>query len=540
MTLLGEFRHLCLIIRVFFNYGLDELVPNVAVLRIICRLFFWLPNRHKDKPLGERLRLALQQLGPVWIKFGQMMSTRRDLFSAEIADQLTLLQDRVTPFDGRLARQCIESAMGAPLATWFDDFDQQALASASIAQVHRARLKSNGQEVVLKVIRPNIRPMIKADIRLMYRLAKWIPKLLPDSRRLRPYEVVKEYEKTLFDELNLLREAANAIQLRRNFKNSSMLYIPKVYSDLCRENVLVMERIYGIPVSDITALEQNGTNMKLLAERGVQVFFTQVFRDNFFHADMHPGNIFVSYQHPQDPLYIGIDFGIVGALNKADKRYLAENFVAFFNRDYQRVAELHLHSGWVPDDTNVEDFEFAIRTLCEPIFAKPLAEISFGHLLLNLFNTARRFNMEIQPQLVLLQKTLLYIEGLGRQLYPKLDLWATAKPFLENWLRDQSGPCALLQTLKQKIPLWAEKFPELPELVYDSLQQHKKLRQSLDHLSLQLKKQQRQGKARYLLNVGVTLLVSGMLLQLIGQREALSIGLIVVGMWVWIVAWKRV
>ena len=379
----GEVRRLYFIIRTFLSYGLDELIPKMRItlpLRLWRYSLFWMPNRHKDKLLGERLRLALQELGPVWIKFGQMLSTRRDLFPPHIADQLALLQDKVAPFDGK----------------------------------HTARLKSNGKEVVIKVIRPDILPVIKADLKLIYRLARWVPRLLPDGRRLRPTEVVREYEKTLIDELNLLRESANAIQLRRNFEDSPMLYIPEVYPDYCSEGMMVMERIYGIPVSDVAALEKNGTNMKLLAERGVQVFFTQVFRDSFFHADMHPGNIFVSYEHPENPKYIGIDCGIVGSLNKEDKRYLAENFIAFFNRDYRKVAELHVDSGWVPPDTNVEEFEFAIRTVCEPIFEKPLAEISFGHVLLNLFNTARRFNMEVQPQLVLLQKTLLYVERSGR------------------------------------------------------------------------------------------------------------------------------
>ena len=468
----SELRRLCLIIRVFLAYGLDELIPKMRMtlpLRIGRRCLFWMRNRHADKPLGERLRLALQTLGPVWIKFGQMLSTRRDLFAPAIADQLALLQDRVAPFDGALARQQIEAALGGDLSQWFDHFDSQALASASIAQVHTATLRENGREVVLKVIRPDIQPIIRADIRLMYRLAGWVPKLLPDGRRLRPREVVREYEKTLLDALNLLREAANAIQLRRNFDGSPMLYVPEVFSDYCRESVLVMERIYGVPVSDIAALRAQNTNMKLLAERGVQVFFTQVFRDSFFHADMHPGNIFVSYDHPQDPQYIGIDCGIVGSLNKADKRYLAENFIAFFNRDYRKVAELHVDSGWVPPDTNVEEFEFAIRTVCEPIFEKPLDQISFGHVLLNLFNTARRFNMEVQPQLVLLQKTLLYVEGLGRQLYPQLDLWTTAKPFLENCLHDQVGLPALLRALNEKATYWSEKLPGMPELLYDIL-----------------------------------------------------------------------
>lgn len=539
----SELRRLCLIIRVFLAYGLDELIPKMRItlpLRIGRRCLFWMRNRHADKPLGERLRLALQTLGPVWIKFGQMLSTRRDLFAPAIADQLALLQDRVAPFDGALARQQIEAALGGDLSQWFDHFDSQALASASIAQVHTATLRENGREVVLKVIRPDIQPIIRADIRLMYRLAGWVPKLLPDGRRLRPREVVREYEKTLLDELNLLREAANAIQLRRNFDGSPMLYVPEVFSDYCRESVLVMERIYGVPVSDIAALRAQNTNMKLLAERGVQVFFTQVFRDSFFHADMHPGNIFVSYDHPQDPQYIGIDCGIVGSLNKADKRYLAENFIAFFNRDYRKVAELHVDSGWVPPDTNVEEFEFAIRTVCEPIFEKPLDQISFGHVLLNLFNTARRFNMEVQPQLVLLQKTLLYVEGVGRQLYPQLDLWTTAKPFLENWLHDQVGLPALLRALKAKAPYWSEKLPEMPELLYDSLQQQRRLQYSMDNMTRQLGQQgNKQGRARYLFGIGATLLLSGTILTM-ADVAIWPVGLYVAGVVIWLAGWRYI
>ncbi|VAX76977.1 Probable protein kinase UbiB [Serratia symbiotica] len=538
-----ELSRLYLIARVFLSYGLDELIPKIRptlFLSFIRRILFWMPNRHPEKPLGERLRMALQDLGPVWIKFGQMMSTRRDLLPAHIADQLTLLQDRVAPFDGMLARKCIEQAMGGTLEDWFDGFDPQALASASIAQVHSARMKSTGQEVVLKVIRPDIRPAIQADVHLMYRLADWVPILMSGGRRLRPREVVREYEKTLLNELNLLREAANAIQLRRNFEGSSMLYVPEVYADYCRETVLVMERIYGIPVSDINALEQQGTNMKLLAERGVEVFFTQVFRDSFFHADMHPGNIFVSYQHPGDPYFIGIDYGIVGSLNKGDKRYLAENFIAFFNRDYHRVAELHVESGWVPHDTQVGDFEFAIRTVCEPIFEKPLAEISFGNVLLNLFSTASRFNMEVQPQLMLLQKTLLYIEGLGKQLYSQLNLWTTAKPFLESWLRDQVGIPAAIRTLKEKAPVWAETLPELPELFYHSLQQHKLLKQSVDKLTEEIKLQRtHQGKSRYFLTFGAILLVTSTYL-LLGQVALFPGFILVAGVLLWVISWQRI
>ncbi|EOZ6414307.1 ubiquinone biosynthesis regulatory protein kinase UbiB [Cronobacter turicensis] len=541
----GEIRRLYFIIKTFLSYGLDELIPRMRLtlpLRIWRRGLFWMPNRHKDLELGTRLRLALQELGPVWIKFGQMLSTRRDLFPPVIADQLALLQDRVAPFDGRLAKQQIEKSMGdRPVDEWFDDFDITPLASASIAQVHTARLKESGKEVVIKVIRPDILPVIKADMKLIYRLARWVPRLLPDGRRLRPMEVVREYEKTLLDELDLLREAANAIQLRRNFENSPMLYVPEVYSDYCSPTMMVMERIYGIPVNDVAALEANGTDMKLLAERGVQVFFTQVFRDSFFHGDMHPGNIFVSHDHPHDPQYIGIDCGIVGSLNKEDKRYLAENFIAFFNRDYRRVAELHVDSGWVPLDTNVEEFESAIRTVCEPIFEKPLAEISFGHVLLNLFNTARRFNMEVQPQLVLLQKTLLYIEGVGRQLYPQLDLWKTAKPFLESWIKDQVGFPALVRSFKEKAPFWAEKIPEIPELVYNSLRQGKQLQQSVDKIAHELQEHRvKQGQSRYLFGIGATLMLSGTLLFIYRPDWGTSPGwLMAGGILVWLIGWRR-
>ncbi|ARJ42112.1 ubiquinone biosynthesis regulatory protein kinase UbiB [Pantoea alhagi] len=540
----GELRRLYFIIKVFLSYGLDELIPRLRItlpIRLWRRGIFWLPNQHKDLALGVRLRMALEELGPVWIKFGQMMSTRRDLFPPLIADQLAILQDRVAPFDGKLAKEQIEKSLGGPLEAWFDDFDITPLASASIAQVHTATLKENGKAVVIKVIRPDILPVIKADMRLIYRLARWLPRLMPESRRLRPVEVVADYEKTLIDELNLLREAANSIQLRRNFENSNMLYVPEVYSDYCSETMLVMERIYGIPINDVVTLEQHGVNMRLLAERGVQVFFTQVFRDSFFHADMHPGNIFVSYEHPHDPLYIGIDCGIVGSLNKADKRYLAENFIAFFNRDYRKVAELHVDSGWVPANTNVEDFEFAIRTVCEPIFEKPLAEISFGHVLLNLFNTARRFNMEVQPQLVLLQKTLLYVEGVGRQLYPQLDLWKTAKPFLEEWIKDQVGIPAIIRSVKEKAPYWAERLPELPDLFYDSLRQHKRLQFSVDRLANELSVQrERQHQARYLFGIGATLLLSGTALLITRPgMELLPTIMMVTGFFAWIIGWRR-
>ncbi|MGK2960451.1 MAG: ubiquinone biosynthesis regulatory protein kinase UbiB [Candidatus Malihini olakiniferum] len=542
----SELLRLYHIIRVMLSYGLDEMIPHLRItlpLRIWRKCLFWMQNSHANKLLGERLRLAFQELGPVWIKFGQMMSTRRDLFPPEIADQLAILQDRVDPFDGKLAREQIELSMGGiPLESWFDDFEIVPLASASIAQVHTARLKANGKEVVIKLIRPDILPVIRADMRLMNRLASWLPMLLQDGHRLRLREVVREYEKTLLNELNLLREAANTIQLRRNFGGSQMLYIPEIYSDYCSENMLVMERIYGILVSDVETLKANGINMPLLAKRGVQVFFTQVFRDSFFHADMHPGNIFISYKHPENPQYIGIDCGIVGSLNKEDKRYLAENFIAFFNRDYRRVAELHVDYGWVPADTNIEEFEFAIRTVCEPIFEKPLAKISFGHVLLNLFNTARRFNMEAQPRLVLLQKTLLYVEGVGRQLYPQLDLWKTAKPFLESWLKDQIGVAALVRRLKEKAPFWGEKLPEIPELIYDGLRQHRLLRNSVMQLTDELRMQRmRQSQSHYLLGIGATLLLAG-LIMLMGRQdlqEVISAGLMTAGVLSWVIGWSR-
>jgi len=490
------------ILRTLLQFGLDQLVPErwrPWYWLWLRRCLFWLPNQHPDKSDGERLRLALQQLGPVWVKFGQMLSTRRDLFPDAWVDELAKLQDKVSPFPGEQAEQLILSQLELnALTDLFSEFDLQPLASASIAQVHAARLKlKDGADVdvVVKVIRPDIKPQILADLELMEALAGLVARYLPDGKRLRPTEVVAEYRKTILDELDLQREAANAIQLRRNFADSDSLYIPYVYADYSRPSVMVMERIYGIPVSDLAALRAQNTNLELLAKRGVEVFFTQVFRDSFFHADMHPGNIFVSRQHPDNPLYIGIDCGIVGTLNKEDKRYLAENFVAFFNRDYLKVAQLHVDSGWVPANTSVEEFESAIRTVCEPIFQKPLQDISFGQVLFNLFNTARRFNMQVQPQLVLLQKTLLYIEGLGRQLYPQLDLWQTAKPFLENWVKQQMGPAALWRELKANLPFWAEKLPEMPGLLHNYLQQSPKQQLALlQQLQLLQTQQQNQTK----------------------------------------------
>lgn len=512
---LTELKRFYLIQKVFLEYGIDELLParlQPLPARLLRKSLFWLRNQHSDKSDAERVKLALQSLGPVFIKFGQMLSTRRDLLPQEFAEQLALLQDQVPAFDSQLAEQQIEAALGKPINHYFDEFDNQPLASASIAQVHTARLKETGAEVVIKIIRPDIEPIIRADTQLMKRFAQLLVKLVPEAIRLRPVEVVIDYEKTILDELNLEREGANATQLRRNFLDSKELYVPEIYPDFTHPNMLVMERIYGIPVSDITALEAQGTNMKLLAERGVETFFTQVFRDSFFHADMHPGNVFVSHETPEDPKWIGIDCGIVGTLNREDKRYLAENLLAFFHRDYRKVAELHVDSGWVPAHVDVNDFEFAIRVVCEPIFEKPLSEISFGHVLVNLFATARKFDMTVQPQLVLLQKTLLYIEGLGRQLYPQLDLWDTAKPFLERWIKEQMGPEAVFSAVKQRAPFWAEKLPELPELVFDTLTKAGKQQAKLEQLFQQVdgfsKQQQGGAKGRYLLNTGGIFMIS--------------------------------
>jgi ubiquinone biosynthesis protein len=528
--------------KVLLQHGLDELIPQrwlpwYAKLGRVSQ--FWLNNQYPEKPLGERIRLALQTLGPVFIKFGQMLSTRRDLLPADIADELALLQDKVAPFDVEQAAEIIRQSLKIDtLDELFSEFDTHPLASASIAQVHSAILKSNGKQVVVKVTRPNIIDTIHADIELLRALAFAVQKWLPDGKRLRPVEVVDEYEKTIVDELDLLREAANGIQLKRNFADSPALYVPEIYSELCSRNVLVMERIYGIPISDVASLRAQNTDMKLLAERGVEVFFTQVFRDSFFHADMHPGNIFVSREQPQNPKYIAIDFGIVGTLNREDKRYLAENFIAFFNRDYRKVAELHVDSGWVPASTNIDEFEVAIRTVCEPIFQKPLEEISFSNVLLQLFNTARRFNMVVQPQLVLLQKTLLYIEGLGRQLYPKLDLWQTAKPFLENWMKQQIGFKSMYKKIYANLPFWSEKLPEIPDLIYDSLRQVKQLPdlQKL-HFAQQLQQAHRAQKSRFYSLAGATALVVAAILPLYAHNIWLPIGAAVAGLLSWGWAW---
>ncbi|NVK55576.1 MAG: ubiquinone biosynthesis regulatory protein kinase UbiB [Alteromonadaceae bacterium] len=530
--------------RVMLEHGLDELIPSKWLpwyARIMRASLFWIRNQHKDKSAGARLTLALQTLGPVFIKFGQMLSTRRDLLSVDIANELALLQDRVKPFETERAQAIIKQSLHIQsLNEVFSTFETTPLASASIAQVHAARLKNGDIDVVVKVLRPDIRKTIQADTELMLTLAKILQKWLPDGKRLRPVEVVREYEKTIVDELDLTREAANGMQLGRNFAGSEALYVPQIYSDYCRPNVLVMERIYGVPISDIEALITQDTNLRILAERGVEVFFTQVFRDSFFHADMHPGNIFVSRENPENPQYIAIDFGIVGTLNQEDKRYLAENFIAFFNRDYRKVAQLHADSGWVPSDTNIDEFEGAIRTVCEPIFQKPLAEISFGNVLVQLFNTARRFNMVVQPQLVLLQKTLLYVEGLGRQLYPQLDLWQTAKPFLEKWMREQIGIKAVLTKVKANFPYWSEKLPDMPDLLYDTLKQAKYFPEQQRRANMLLLQQQQQAqKAQHLSIVGATSILVAALVPLYPLHWSVSAALVLLGFSCWFRAWWK-
>lgn len=467
----GQFIRMLRINWVLMRHGLDDIVFATHLFRpfrFIIYLFPWNWFRRKRKPRAVRMREALEDLGPIFIKFGQMLSTRRDLLADDIADELQRLQDNVPVFPGNQARKIIEKAFGKSTDDLFETFEEQPLASASIAQVHAAVLNS-GEEVIVKVLRPDILPVIKRDISLLYIIAELAAKYSSQLRRLRPVEVIEEYEKTILDELDLMREAANASQLRRNFDGSSDLYVPEVYWDYVRKNVLVMERIYGTPIRDVDSLISQNTDMERLAALGVEIFFTQVFSHNFFHADMHPGNIFVDTTDPARPKYIAVDFGIMGTLSQTDKRYLAENFLAFFQRDYYKVAKLHVESGWVPSHTRVDEFESAIRSVCEPIFEKPLKEISFGQLLLRLFQTARRFNMEVQPQLVLLQKTLLNIEGLGRQLYPDLDLWRTAKPFLEQWMEEQVGAKAMLRNIKDDLPYLIEKLPEMPGLIYKSL-----------------------------------------------------------------------
>jgi ubiquinone biosynthesis protein len=466
-----KFQRLFKILRVAVKYGLDEIaiaglkVPRTA--KLIDTVIFW---RDISAPRGVRLRMALEELGPIFVKFGQVLSTRRDLVAPDLADELARLQDRVPPFSSELAIAQITKSLRAHPDDLFASFERTPVASASIAQVHFATLK-NGKEVAVKVLRPGMKKSIDEDVALMHIAADWIGRVWADGKRLKPKEVVAEFDKYLHDELDLMREAANASQLRRNFAGSNLLMVPEMYWDYCSSSVIVMERMHGIPVSQIERLAAEGVDLKKLSSDGVEIFFTQVFRDGFFHADMHPGNILVSVAPETMGRYIALDFGIVGTLNDFDKDYLSQNFLAFFRRDYKRVAEAHIESGWAPRETRVDELESAVRATCEPIFDRPLKDISFGQILLRLFQTSRRFNVEIQPQLVLLQKTLLNIEGLGRQLDPDLDLWKTAKPYLERWMGEQVGIQGMVERLKAEAPRYTHIIPQLPRLVHRALSQ---------------------------------------------------------------------
>ena len=458
--------------RVLLKYGLHDFVRATHLYAPLRFLFYLSPdtwlNPHRTASPAVRLRLALEELGPIFVKFGQAVSTRRDLLPTDVADELARLQDRVPPFPGSMARAIVEGAYGRPVSEAFSHFEETPLAAASIAQVHAARLP-DGSEVVVKVLRPDMRELIERDLEVLFALAELAQTYWREGRRLRPREIVAEYEKTIIDELDLMREAANASQLKRNFAGSDLLYVPEVYWDYCRLDVMVMERIHGIPISDMERLRAAGTDIRLLAENGVRIFFTQVFRHNFFHADMHPGNIFVMVDDPLKPRYAAVDFGIVGTLDPRDQHYLAENFLAVFDRDYRRVAQLHVESGWVPPATRIDEMESAVRTVCEPIFDRPLEDISFGNILMRLFEISRRFNMELQPQLILLQKTLLNVEGLGRELYPQLDIWHTATPILREWMRERMGVRQVFRSLRVQMPELLEAARVLPTVIKGAL-----------------------------------------------------------------------
>jgi ubiquinone biosynthesis protein len=532
--------------RVLLKHGLDEFVRATHLYRPLRFLFFLSPDvwfeRRRAADRGERLRLALQELGPIFVKFGQAVSTRRDLLPVDIANELAKLQDRVPPFPGNLAREAIEKAHGRPVTETFSAFDETPLAAASIAQVHAANLR-DGTEVVVKVLRPGMHEVIRRDLEVLYALAGLAERYWSESRRLRPLEVVAEYEKTILDELDLMREAANASQLKRNFAGSDLLYVPEIYWDYCRLNVLVMERIHGVPISDMEKLRSVGTDIALLAENGVRIFFTQVFRHNFFHADMHPGNIFVMVSDPGNPRYAAVDFGIVGTLDPRDQNYLAENFLAVFDRDYRRVALLHVESGWVPPDTRVDEMESAIRTVLEPIFDRPLQDISFGHILIRLFEISRRFNMQIQPQLILLQKTLLNVEGLGRDLYPQLDIWKTASPILREWMRERVGLRQVFRNLRTQMPELLEAARALPSLLKAAVHRsqggvfHMQVDSpAVEEIRIELRKA---GRRRDAVTVGAAILLGGLVwLGVNGVRDWLGWTLTAFGS-VWLLVASR-
>jgi len=519
--------------RILVRHGLDELIDATHFLRPLRYVFAVFPkSRAADRPLGVRIRVALEELGPIFVKFGQALSTRRDLLPPDIADELAKLQDQVPPFPGAEAVAILEEEFDDPMETVFGSFEVEPLAAASIAQVHAATLK-DGTNVIVKLLRPGVRARIEQDIEVLYAIAELADRYWEESARLHPLEIVAEYEKTVLDELDLMREAANTAQLKRNWEGSDMLYVPDVYFDFCRKEVLVQERIYGVPISDMETLRAAKTNIRALAENGVEIFFTQVFRHNFFHADMHPGNIFVLIEDPENPKYAAIDFGIVGTLTTVDQRYLAENFLAFFERDYYMIAKLHVDSGWVPADTRIDELESAVRTVCEPIFNKPMSEISFAQVLIRLFDTARRFNMEVQPQLILLQKTLFNIEGLGRELYPNLDLWETAYPVLRRWMDEQIGGRAVIEDLRENLPQIREAMRELPAAIRSLSDQaatgnlSMRIRSGeLEALQEQLEAQQNQ---RFLLGTGATLVIAGTLALTLGSMTALGGGLTAAG-----------
>lgn len=490
------------VLYVIAKYRLDEFMhgqPGARRLGLLL-LPYKLASLFGSKNTSHRnvrLRKAMEELGPIYIKFGQLLSTRRDFLDTELADELQSLQDKVPPFSSPSIDELIESSLGVSPDSIFSSLDAEPFASASVAQVHKATLQS-GEEVVIKVTRPGIEDVVSSDIKLLKWIAREIETRTDIGKRLHPVEIVNDYEQIIHDELDLLSEAANTSQLKRNFEDSPVLYVPKVYWDYCSKRVMVMERIYGIPVADVSALNAQGTDLKKLAETGVDIFFTQVFDHNFFHADMHPGNIFVSHETPANPKYIAIDCAIIGSLSKDDQEYLAKNLLAIFKREYRKVAELHVACGWVPRDTKIHEFESAIRSVCEPIFEKPLKEISFANLLIQLFRTASRFDMEVQPSLVLLQKTLLNVEGLGRQLYPDLDLWKTALPYLENWNKKRLNPFTLLGRVQENIPNWIDQLPQLPQLLIDAATESKQLGQINESLRSQqeqhIEKGQRQDR----------------------------------------------
>lgn len=519
--------------RVLVRYGLDDLIKRTHLLRPLRFLFYLSPRRRDSSaPLGERIRLALEDLGPIFVKFGQVISTRRDLLPPDIADELAKLQDKVPPFPAEQAIAIINGAYGKSVDDVFERFDKKPFAAASIAQIHTAKLKA-GHEVIVKILRPGVREQIDRDLAVLRLLAGLADRYWEHGKRLKPLELVDEYEHTIIDELDLMREAANTAQLKRNFEGSEMLYVPEVFWDYCRPEVLVQERIYGTPISDMKTLREAGTNIQVLAENGVEIFFTQVFRHNFFHADMHPGNIFVITTDPERPKYAAVDFGIIGTLHPEDQRYLAENFLAFFDRDYHRIAKLHLDSGWVPADTRIDQLETAIRTVCEPIFNKPLAEISFAQLLMRLFRVAQRFDVEIQPQMILLHKTLFNIEGLGRQLYPQLDLWKTAHPVLKRWMDEQVGPRAMLKDLRENLPQLRDAMRELPAIIHHLGEQAADGRIKFDLQSSELKQIReqlfQQRRQRYWLAIAASALVSGALVMTLGGVPALGWSLLALG-----------